>query len=64
MLNSFIIKIRIRNINIETKNNNDMEANNLGSKKINGVQKNIDETKGKNISHDGKEDDANLKKKL
>ncbi|WP_343695328.1 hypothetical protein [Flavobacterium sp.] len=41
-----------------------MEANNLGSKKINGVQKNIDETKGKNISHDGKEDDANLKKEV
>ncbi|SHG83379.1 hypothetical protein [Flavobacterium defluvii] len=41
-----------------------MEANNLGSKKINGVQKNIDETKGKNISHDGKADDANLKKEV
>jgi len=29
-----------------------MENNNLGSKKINGTQKNIDESKGKNISHD------------
>ena len=41
-----------------------MEANNLGSKKINGVQKDIDESKGKNISHDGKDDDANLKKEV
>jgi hypothetical protein len=41
-----------------------MEANNLGSKKINGVQKDIDESKGKNISHDGKAEDANLKKEV
>lgn len=41
-----------------------METNNLGSKKINGVQKNRDESKGKNVSHDGKADDANLKKEL
>lgn len=41
-----------------------METNNLGSKKINGVQKNIDESKGKNVSHDGKADDANLKKEV
>ncbi|MDQ6472292.1 hypothetical protein RB619_16700 [Flavobacterium sp. LHD-80] len=41
-----------------------METNNLGSKKINGVQKNIDDTKGKNVSHDGKADDANLKKEV
>ncbi|MFC5980190.1 MULTISPECIES: hypothetical protein [Flavobacterium] len=41
-----------------------METNNLGSKKINGVQKNIDESKGKNISHDGKSEDANLKKEV
>lgn len=64
MLNHFLLKFRIRNINIETQNDKDMEANNLGSKKINGVQKNIDETKGKNISHDGKADDANLKKEV
>lgn len=64
MLNLFVLKFRIRNINIETQNNKDMETNNLGSKKINGVQKNIDETKGKNISHDGKADDANLKKEV
>lgn len=64
MLNHFLLKFRIRNINIETKNNNDMETNNLGSKKINGVQKNIDDTRGKNISHDGKADDANLKKEV
>ncbi|HEX8015585.1 MAG TPA: hypothetical protein VF465_10165 [Flavobacterium sp.] len=41
-----------------------METNNLGSKKINGVQKNIDESKGKNISHDGKSEDANLKREV
>jgi len=41
-----------------------METNNLGSKKINGVQKNIDESKGKNISHDGKTEDPNLKKEV
>jgi hypothetical protein len=64
MLNHFLLKFRIRNINIETQNNKDMETNNLGSKKINGVQKDIDETKGKNISHDGKADDANLKKEV
>ncbi|WP_163407585.1 hypothetical protein [Flavobacterium ajazii] len=41
-----------------------METNDLGSKKINGVQKNIDKSKGKNISHDGKSDDVNLKKEV
>ena len=41
-----------------------METNNLGSKKINGVQKDIDESKGKNISHDGKSEGANLKKEV
>lgn len=64
MLNHFLLKFKIRNIKIETQNNKDMETNNLGSKKINGVQKDIDETKGKNISHDGKADDANLKKEV
>lgn len=64
MLNNFLLKFKIRNIKIETQNNKDMETNNLGSKKINGVQKDIDETKGKNISHDGKADDANLKKEV
>jgi len=41
-----------------------METNNLGSKKINGVQKNIDESKGKNISHDTELDKSKLKKEL
>ncbi|MBS7255690.1 hypothetical protein [Flavobacterium branchiicola] len=41
-----------------------METNNLGSKKINGVQKNIDESKGKNVSHDGESENANLKKEV
>ncbi|CAD0005093.1 hypothetical protein FLAT13_02577 [Flavobacterium salmonis] len=64
MLNRLVLKFRIRNIIIVILNNNDMETNNLGSKKINGVQKNIDESKGKNISHDGKSEDANLKKEV
>lgn len=41
-----------------------MKTNNLGSKKINGVQKNRDESKGKNISHDEKAVDPNLKKEV
>lgn len=41
-----------------------METNDLGTKKINGVQKNIDETKGKNVSHDTKYDKANLEKEV
>jgi hypothetical protein len=41
-----------------------METNNLGTKKINGVQKHVDDTKGKNVSHDGKSESANLKKEV
>ncbi|MBP1224691.1 hypothetical protein [Flavobacterium sp. 1355] len=41
-----------------------METNDLGSKKINGVQKNIDESKGKNVSHDKNPDDLKLKKEV
>jgi hypothetical protein len=41
-----------------------MDCNNLGAKKINGVQKDIDESKGKNVSHDGKSEDANLRKEV
>lgn len=41
-----------------------METNNLGSKKINGVQKNIDESKGKNVSHDIESPDSKLKKEV
>lgn len=41
-----------------------METNNLGSKKINGTQKNIDESKGKNVSHDAESDTAKLKKEV
>lgn len=64
MLNHFLLYFIIRNISIETQNSKDMGTNNLGSKKINGVQKDIDESKGKNISHDRKADDANLKKEV
>jgi hypothetical protein len=64
MLNDLFFDFKIRNIIIVILKNNGMEANNLGSKKINGVQKNIDESKGKNISHDGKSEDANLKKEV
>jgi len=41
-----------------------MENNNLGSKKINGAQKNIDESKGKNVSHDTELHDSELKKEV
>lgn len=64
MLNHLVLKFRIRNIIRRILNKNDMETNNLGAKKINGVQKDIDESKGKNISHDGKSEDANLKKEV
>ncbi len=64
MLKNLLFRLRFRNIIILTLKNNIMESNNLGSKKINGVQKDIDESKGKNVSHDGKADDANLKKEV
>jgi hypothetical protein len=64
MLNHLVLKFRIRNIIRRTFKIKNMETNNLGSKKINGVQKDIDEAKGKNISHDGKSEDANLKKEI
>ena len=41
-----------------------MDTNNLGAKKINGAQKNIDESKGKNISHDTESDTSKLKKEV
>ncbi|WP_394774777.1 hypothetical protein [Flavobacterium sp.] len=41
-----------------------METNNLGSKKINGVQKDIDESKGKNISHDTESHKSEMKKEV
>ncbi|RED18932.1 hypothetical protein BD847_4183 [Flavobacterium cutihirudinis] len=41
-----------------------MDTNNLGSKKINGVQKNIDDSKGKNVSHDTKYDENKLEKEI
>lgn len=41
-----------------------MEKDNLGTKKINGTQKNIDEDKGKNVSHDKELKDAKLKKEM
>ncbi|MBF4518808.1 hypothetical protein IRZ71_20830 [Flavobacterium sp. ANB] len=41
-----------------------MGTDNLGSKKINGAQKNIDESKGKNVSHDQKENESPLKKEI
>lgn len=59
-----MFRFRIRNIIVRTQNNKVMETNNLGTKKINGVQKNVDESKGKNVSHDGKADDVNLKKEV
>jgi len=41
-----------------------MENNNLGSKKINGTQKNIDESKGKNIPHDTEPHNSEIKKEV
>ncbi|RKR11210.1 hypothetical protein C8C83_2910 [Flavobacterium sp. 90] len=41
-----------------------MENNNLGSKKINGTQKDSEELKGKNVSHDKKSDSKKLKKEV
>ncbi len=41
-----------------------METNNLGTKKINGTQKNIDESKGKDVSHDKELKDAKLNREL
>ncbi|KFF04989.1 hypothetical protein [Flavobacterium reichenbachii] len=37
-----------------------MENNNLGTKKINGAQKNIEESKGKNVSHDSESKEPKL----
>lgn len=64
MLNQFLFKFRIRNIIIETQKNKVMATNNLGTKKINGTQKDIDESKGKNVSHDKDLKDAKLSKEL
>lgn len=41
-----------------------MGTDNLGSKKINGVQKDRDESKGKNVSHDSTETQSKLKKEV
>lgn len=41
-----------------------MGTDNLGTKKINGTQKDIDESKGKNVSHDKDLKDAKLKKEI
>lgn len=46
------------------KKQNTMENNNLGSKKINGAQKNKDESKGKNVSHDTEAHESELKKEI
>lgn len=54
MLKHSVFGYRIRNIIIRILKYKNMETNNLGSKKINGVQKNSEETKGKNVSHDHK----------
>lgn len=64
MLKHLVFSLRIRNIIILTLKYKIMETNNLGSKKINGVQKNIDESKGKNISHDKESQESKLKKEV
>lgn len=64
MLKDLLFRLRIRNIIRLTLKYKIMETNNLGSKKINGVQKNIDESKGKNVSHDTELDKSKLKKEV
>jgi hypothetical protein len=64
MLKNLDFSLKIRNIIIEILKNKDMGTDNLGSKKINGAQKNIDESKGKNISHDKEQNDLELKKEV
>lgn len=64
MLKHLVFSLRIRNIIILILKYKIMETNNLGSKKINGVQKNIDESKGKNISHDKESQESKLKKEV
>jgi hypothetical protein len=51
-------------LSFKFKNDIVMETNNLGTKKINGTQKDIDESKGKNVSHDKELKDAKLNKEL
>ena len=41
-----------------------MDTNNLGAKKINGTQKNIDESKGKNVSHNTESNESKLNKEV
>lgn len=64
MLKVLFFCIRIRNIMILTLKYKIMGTNNLGSKKINGVQKTNDELKGKNVSHDTDENKLELKKEV
>ncbi|TDO69850.1 hypothetical protein EV143_11324 [Flavobacterium chryseum] len=64
MLKDLVFSLKIRNIIIEIKKNIDMGTDNLGSKKINGEQKNIDESKGKNVSHEKEQKELKLKKEV
>jgi hypothetical protein len=64
MLKDLFFRLRIRNIIRLTLKYKIMETNNLGSKKINGVQKNTDESKGKNVSHETESDKSKLKKEV
>lgn len=64
MLKDLVFRVEIRNIKVLMLKSNDMENNNLGSKKINGAQKNTEEAKGKNISHDNELHKSELKKEV
>lgn len=64
MLKDLFFRLRIRNIIRLTLKYKIMETNNLGSKKINGVQKNTDESKGKNVSHETESDKSKLRKEV
>jgi hypothetical protein len=64
MLNDLFFGFRIRNIIIETLKCKIMKTNYLGAKKINGAQKNIEESKGKNVSHDSELKESKLNKEI
>lgn len=64
MLKVLVFRLRIRNIIRRTLKYKIMETNNLGAKKINGVQKDSDKSKGKNISTDTQSKEVTLKKEV
>jgi hypothetical protein len=64
MLNDWNFNADYCNLRVVTKKKVQMETNNLGDKKINGVQNNTDEGKGTNISHDNHTEEVQLKNQV